>query len=78
MVRPKLAYAEARATAKNPRNRISDFRGVMDKAHSAVYDNMDQSTSEDRLKLVLEARFQRFVDFFEAILAYHKAYGGRD
>ena len=22
--------------------------------------------------------FNRFVDFFEAILAYHKAYGGRD
>ncbi len=24
------------------------------------------------------ANFNRFVDFFEAILAYHKAYGGRD
>lgn len=24
------------------------------------------------------ANFSRFVDFFEAILAYHKAYGGRD
>ena len=23
-------------------------------------------------------KFSRFVDFFEAILAYHKAYGGRD
>ena len=23
-------------------------------------------------------KFNRFVDFFEAILAYHKAYGGRD
>ena len=25
-----------------------------------------------------QKKFNRFVDFFEAILAYHKAYGGRD
>lgn len=25
-----------------------------------------------------EARFRNFVDFFEAILAYHKAFGGRE
>lgn len=25
-----------------------------------------------------QQKFNRFVDFFEAILAYHKAYGGRD
>ena len=25
-----------------------------------------------------QKKFNRFVDFFEAILAYHKAYGGSD
>jgi CRISPR-associated protein Csm2 len=25
-----------------------------------------------------EARFRRFVDYFEALLAYHKAFGGKD
>ena len=34
----------------------------------------------DSIDLVGENRdhFQRFVDFFEAILAYHKAAGGKD
>ncbi len=65
LLRPKLAYAEARAVAKSPRNKISTFRQVIERAHKAV-------------KLDDKASFQRFVDFFEAILAYHKAYGGKD
>jgi CRISPR-associated protein Csm2 len=38
-----------------------------------------QQVLEPAIKLVerSRARFQRFVDFFEAILAYHKAYGGQ-
>lgn len=63
LLRPKLAYAEARVKAKLGRSRISDFREVLEKAHHAV-DN--------------EAHFQNFVDFLEATLAYHKFYGGRD
>lgn len=100
LVRPKLAYAEARATAKNPQNRISAFRFVMEKAHNAVFIGEDnehestqptESTLEDssvateygQLTLIATDRnyiekFQRFVDFFEAILAYHKAFGGKD
>jgi CRISPR-associated protein Csm2 len=61
LIRPKLAYAEARAKAKGP-TRLSDFRKVMEQAHASV--NNDA------------ARFQNFVDFMEAILAYHKFYGG--
>lgn len=63
LLRPKIAYAEARVLAKSGKSRISDFRTVLDKAHIAVTD---------------EKQFQNFVDFMEAILAYHKAYGGRD
>jgi CRISPR-associated protein Csm2 len=63
LLRPKLAYAEARVIAKSGRSRIQDFRKVMEKAHIAVKN---------------EVHFQNFVDFLEATLAYHKFYGGRD
>ena len=61
MLKPKLAYAAKRARSR-------------------------QGQGADRLKDQLTAaidlvgtdvkKFQHFVDFFEAILAYHKAYGG--
>lgn len=63
LLRPKIAYAEARALAKSNKSRVSDFRKVLDQAHMAVKN---------------EKQFQNFVDFMEAVLAYHKAYGARD
>ena len=63
LLRPKIAYAEARVKAKSGKSRIEDFRKVIECAHLAVSE---------------EKHFQNFVDFFEAILAYHKAAGGRD
>jgi CRISPR-associated protein Csm2 len=62
LLRPKMAYAEARVLAKSGRSNISDFRKIMEKAHLEV-------KSHDS--------FKNFVDFFEAILAYHKFYGGK-
>lgn len=67
LVRPKLAYAEARVTAKLRKSRIEEFRKVMDMAHSAVLDSDDKDKA-----------FQYFVDFLEATLAFHKAAGGKD
>jgi CRISPR-associated protein Csm2 len=64
LLKPKLAYAEARVIAKSGKSRLSDFRKVMDMAHTEVKGE--------------EQQFQNFVDFLEAILAYHKFYGGRD
>lgn len=63
LLRPKIAYAEARVLSKGGESRIRDFRRVMEKAHSAV-------NSVDT--------FQNFVDFMEAILAYHKFFGGKE
>jgi CRISPR-associated protein Csm2 len=63
LLRPKLAYAEARVTSKKRESKIKDFRQNIEKAH---------------LQVVNETHFQNFVNFFEAILAYHKAAGGRD
>lgn len=70
LIRPKLAYAEARAKMRNSRSRITIFKEVVQKAHAEV----DTNASDD----VLKTSFQNFVDFLESILAYHKSYGGRD
>ena len=63
LLRPKLAYAQARVISKFGRSRVTDFREIIDKAHLAVKE---------------KEHFQNFVDFLEATLAYHKFYGGRD
>ena len=66
MLKPKLAYMGARAGHGGQR-----LREVMSAAVDAVFSG-NPSDPE-----VLQ-RFQRMVDFFEAILAYHRAHGGRD
>ena len=64
MLRPKLAYAAKRAGSRG----IDALKDVLDNAHKAV----------DLEGKHLKKQFENFVDFFEAILAYHKAAGGRD
>jgi len=64
LLKPKLAYAASRAGTTG----ILVFKEVMDKAHSAV--SLDIAEMKNH--------FENFADFFEAILAYHKAKGGRD
>lgn len=59
LLKPKLAYAAARADTPGAQT----LKNVLTWAIDAVDGD--------------EAKFARFVDFFEAILAYHKAAGGR-
>jgi CRISPR-associated protein Csm2 len=59
LLKPKLAYAAARANAEG----VRELKEVL----SWAIDEVDTD----------ENKFARFVDFFEAILAYHKAAGGR-
>jgi CRISPR-associated protein Csm2 len=66
MLKPKLAYMGARAGEGGKR-----LQNVLSAAVDAVFSG-NPAGSE------VEQRFRRMVDFFEAILAYHKAYGGRD
>lgn len=68
LLKPKLAYAVGRA---DPKNKIKDLRPVLDKAIDAVEDNEVNNNQES------VDRLNRFVQFLEAILAYHKAYGGK-
>lgn len=69
LLKPKMAYAARRAQDKD-RNATgaADFERAMKLAHTAVGARMDGDSH----------RFENFCDFIEAILAYHKAAGGRD
>ena len=62
MLKPKLYYQTARS------NSVDYLRVVL----SAAIDEVVQSPADKR-----DERFQRFVDLFEAILAYHRYQGGR-
>lgn len=59
MLKPKMAYAAARASGRGAK--------TLAKVLSYAIDEV----GDDRTK------FPRFVDLFEAILAYHKAAGGK-
>ncbi|MEI8209151.1 MAG: type III-A CRISPR-associated protein Csm2 [Methylococcales bacterium] len=63
LLKPKLAYARGRTDAKKKDN----FKKLED-ALSAAIDAVDVKEPET---------FKRFCNFFEAILAYHKAHGGK-
>jgi len=62
LLKPKLAYAAARAARDNERG-AQELKDVLTWA-------IDEVGAD-------ETKFARFVDFFEAILAYHQAAGGR-
>ena len=63
MLKPKLAYLSKRT------EQAAYLREVLTEA----IDRVNQAGDERR-----EEAFGRFVDFFEAILAYHHARGGRN
>ncbi|GAB4017526.1 type III-A CRISPR-associated protein Csm2 [Spirosoma koreense] len=68
LLKPKMAYAARRAQDKDKSTGAADFERVMKLAHESV----GARTEGDG------RRFKNFCDFIEAILAYHKAAGGRD
>lgn len=62
LLKPKVAYAEGRNKTKG----LSLFKKVFDKAWSITSENLNDMT------------YGNFCALLEAILAYHKAYGGKD
>jgi len=64
MLKPKLAYMQTRSGKGG-----KALRAVLTTAIDCVFEGEREQQ---------RPRFQRLVDFFEATLAYHKAYGGRD
>ena len=64
LLKPKLVYQARRQVESRKGNGVTKLEQVLRPAIDSVGDNVDY--------------FRHFVDFFEAILAYHKAAGGRD
>jgi CRISPR-associated protein Csm2 len=64
MLIPKLAYAAKRA---GDRNKLADLREELTKAIELVTNGPEDKNQ----------KFEHFCDFFEAILCYHKASGGK-
>ncbi len=64
LLKPKMAYRARRERGRG----VEELTSVLDPAIDLVVAGTDQEAQE--------RNFQRFVDFFEAILAYHKAAGG--
>ncbi|NWF51093.1 MAG: type III-A CRISPR-associated protein Csm2 [Ignavibacteriaceae bacterium] len=65
MLLPKLAYSAARAKKKG----TDELKDVLSKGIETVLE--DENNSKEIIK-----RFEMFSNFFEALLAYHKAEGG--
>lgn len=61
LLKPKLAYSKARNKSAEP------LQQVLSKGIDAIFDNPGELKYQ---------RFENFANFFESILAYHKAYGG--
>lgn len=62
LLKPKVAYAEGR----NQTMGLSLFKKVFDEAWTITSENLSNKT------------YENFCALLEAILAYHKAYGGQD
>lgn len=69
MLKPKLAYAVKRHGNERTSPGIMDFQNVIQPAISAV---LNGNTEKEKYE-----RFINFADFFEAIIAYHRANGGK-
>jgi CRISPR-associated protein Csm2 len=73
LLKPKMAYRQRKERGQA----VGSLVGVLDPALDLVV--QAQPRPEDAAPGAAnnqDDNFQRFVDFFEAILAYHKAYGG--
>ena len=64
LLKPKMAYRARKERGKA----VADLVDVLDPAVNFVIQEEDQDKQDQH--------FERFMDFFEAILAYHKAHGG--
>jgi CRISPR-associated protein Csm2 len=64
LLKPKMAYRARRERGRG----VQELVDVLNPALEEVIREKDTARQDDS--------FKRFVEFFEAILAYHKSYGG--
>lgn len=73
LLKPKMAYRARKERGQAVRELVDVLSPAVDLVVQA-----EVKTAGERGKDTLDGNFQRFVEFFEAILAYHKAYGRDD
>lgn len=64
LLKPKMAYRARKERGEAVQNLVDVLRPALDEV-------IGEKNAEQQ-----DDHFRRFVEFFEAILAYHKAYGG--
>ena len=74
LLMPKLGYYAEREKQRTKTEGMKTLERVLLPAIEAITD-ADKLPEADKVK---RERFMRFADFFEAIVAYHKKYGGRE
>ena len=67
ILKPRLAYTTLRSSNKTKGS--EQFKLVIEQALDAV---LDGKNAEEK-----QSRFENFANFFEAILAYHRSFGGK-
>lgn len=65
LLKPKMAYRAKKESSKG----VESLVDILDPAVDLVVEKVPEAEQK--------MRFARFVDLFEAILAYHRAHGGR-
>jgi CRISPR-associated protein Csm2 len=73
LLKPKMAYRARRERGRAVEELVKVLDPALDLVVEAPPRAEDESPGTGNNQ---DDNFQRFVDFFEAILAYHKAYGG--
>ncbi len=74
LLRPKMAYRARKERGKAVEELVAVLDPALDHVIKAPPRRKDQPPGTGNNQ---DDNFQRFVEFFEAILAYHKAYGGQ-
>ena len=64
LLKPKMAYRQKKEKGRG----VKELVNVLTPALDTVINSPEEEITQN---------FKRFVDFFEAILAYHRAYGGK-
>lgn len=69
LLKPKMAYAVKRMENRDNAEIIKKFHSTFDQAYKAVVSGTAQLDEQGK-------RFDRLCSFMEAVLAYHKSFGG--
>jgi CRISPR-associated protein Csm2 len=73
LLKPKMAYRARKERGRAVEELVNVLDPALDLVVNAPPPREDQAAGTANNQ---DDNFQRFVEFFEAILAYHKAYGG--